>query len=337
MSEVRFSIVITCYNQQEFIKDAIESVLLQACASKEVIVVDDGSQDRSLEIIKRYETSLKLLPFSTNHGVIHARNRGASIARGEYLIFLDGDDLFTPWTLDVYERLIAARRPTTIVSLARWFEGPAPVLRKDDGVPKKLEFVEYESLMAKAKDRGNSIFIGSFVISQRAFHDVGGWSPGIWHLDGHDLYAKLAYSGNAILALTPYTMLYRMHGANSMRSVAALVGAAHLIMDREQAGRYPGGRRRRFERYTWHGGTILFCTKKALRAGFYRDAFRLAARGWAMIITKIITKSIVRLKGRRPVQPYELRPLGSVAKAPSLGAPGKISDFGTTKPREALF
>src|SRR5208283_2113611 len=58
---VRYSIVITCCNQHEFIKDAVESVLSQGHSSKEVIVVDDGSKDGSLEVLKRYENSIDLL------------------------------------------------------------------------------------------------------------------------------------------------------------------------------------------------------------------------------------------------------------------------------------
>lgn len=172
---VRYSIVITCCNQREFIKDAVESVLSQNHSSKEVIVVDDGSQDGSLEILKRYENSIDLLALPNNCGAIEARNRGAAVAKGEYLIFLDGDDLFTPWALGVYEQLITERRPTTIVSGARAFQGPVPAFRQDS-VPEKVEFVEYESLMAR--DRQTGWFTGAFVIYRRAFHDVGGWSRG---------------------------------------------------------------------------------------------------------------------------------------------------------------
>lgn len=304
LSQVRYSIIITCYNQREFIRDTVESVLSQGHASKEVIVVDDGSRDGSLAVLKQYRESVELLALSTNLGASGARNRGAAIARGEYLIFLDGDDLFTPWALNIYERLIEERRPTAIVSGARRFEGSLPVLRGDE-VPRRLEFVEYESLIAK--DRSDGLNIGAFVIHRRAFNDAGGWSPGIWYLDGQDLYAKLAYSGSAILVLSPYTMFYRMHAANSIRSVPPYVQAAHLMIDRERAGQYPGGRLKRFERYARHGGVILFCTKKILRAGLYRDALRLAVRAWTMILAAVILKSIARLKGQRPVQTYELR------------------------------
>jgi glycosyltransferase involved in cell wall biosynthesis len=305
MTSVRYSIVITCHNQQEFIKDAVDSVLSQSHPSMEVIVVDDGSHDGSLEAIRHYENSVALLALPTNLGVNEARNRGAAIARGDYLIFLDGDDLFAPWALQIYDRLFIEGPPSTIVSGARWFEGVVPVFSENER-PKTLEFVEYDSLMAK--DRGSGIYTGAFVIDRRAFHDVGGWSRGIWHLDGQDLCAKLAYSGKAILVLSPYTMLYRMHSANSIRSVRSYVHAAHLIMDRERAGHYPGGSSKQFERYARLGGVLCFSINRLSRAGLYRDAFRLATRGWSMILAAVIHKSLVRLRGRRPVQTRELRP-----------------------------
>ena len=144
--------------------------------------------------------------------------------------------------------------------------------------------------------------IGAFVVSRRAFDDVGGWSSGIFHLDGQDLYAKLGYSGTAIVVCSPYTMLYRMHAANSIRCVPPFLRAAHTIMDRERAGQYPGGRSKRFERYARHGGTTAFCIKKAVLAGLYRDAFGLMRRGWSMILAGVVRRSIVVLRGRRPME-----------------------------------
>lgn len=302
-SGVRYSVVITCYNQHEFIRDAVESVLAQGHTSKELIVVDDGSQDGSLEVLKTYEASIKLIAFSTNCGAIEARNRGAAAARGEYLIFLDGDDLFTPWALDVYEQLISERHPVTIVSGARWFSGSVPMLRRDD-MPKKLEFVEYKSLMAR--DRQHGWLTGAFVVSRRAFHDVGGWSPGIFHLDLMDLAAKLGYSGNSILVCAPYTMLYRMHAANSIHFVPPFLRSVHLMISTERAGQYPGGRRKQFERCAFQGGMIAFWAKKALRAGLYGAALQLALRGRSMILAAVVRKSVVRLRGQRRAEVRQL-------------------------------
>lgn len=304
MPGTRFSIVITSYNQRDFIRAAADSALSQRHPLKEIIVVDDGSSDGSQEILEQYADSIQLVRFPSNRGAIEARNHGAARAKGEYLVFLDGDDLFMPWALDVYERIIAERHPTTIVSGARWFEGPVPVVRRDD-VPKRLEFIEYESLMAG--DRQHGWLTGAFVVCRRAFHDAGGWSPGIFHLDLMDLAAKLGYSGKSILICSPRTILYRMHATNSTRFVPPFLRSAHRIMNTERAGQYPGGQWKRFERYAFQGGMIVFWTKRALRAGLYKEALRLAASGRSMILAAVVRRTIARIMGRRPLETLEFR------------------------------
>ena len=89
MLHIRFSIVITCYNQRHFIQDAVGSALLQRNPSKEIIVVDDGSSDGSVEILQQYGESIQLLKLASNRGALEARNQGAACAKGEYLAFLD--------------------------------------------------------------------------------------------------------------------------------------------------------------------------------------------------------------------------------------------------------
>lgn len=307
MSVLRYSIIITCYNQQFFITEAVESALSQNCSSKEVIVVDDGSQDGSLDTLRQYAASIKLLSLSTNHGANNARNRGAAIAKGEYLLFLDGDDVLPPWAFDVYELLIAERHPTTVVSLARWFEGPVPALGLDD-VPKRVDFVEYDSLLTK--DRTSGLYNGAYVIDRRAFHDCGGFTPGVSSFDDHDLFLKLGFSCKAIVVLFPYTFLYRVHAGGISRSVPRFLSGTYVIIERERAGRYPGGLRRRFERYAYHGGMIYLCMTRGLRAGCYREVIKLVSSGWLMIVAAIIRRAIVRLRGRRPLETCELRTTG---------------------------
>lgn len=298
MSGIRYSIVITCHNQAHFIRDAVESVLAQSYPSKEVIVVDDASCDDSLLVLREYEPAITLLHLPINQGASAARNRGSAAATGEYVIFLDGDDLITPWALNVYEWLITEHKPAVILSRARWFNGTVPALGAE--TPTELEFFEYPCLMTK--DRSHGINIGAVVIDRLAFQSVGGWTPEIFHLDGQDLFAKLAYSGPAVVVNSSYTMLYRIHASNSIHSVPPFLKSAHLIIEREHAGIYPGGRHRRFERYARHGGTIVFCLKKALRAHLYMDALRLAISGRKMIIAAMIQKVLVRIRGRRPLQ-----------------------------------
>src|SRR5215469_10781174 len=93
----RFSIVVTCYNQVDFIGAAVKSALAQNIhLLREVIVVDDGSSDGSRELLESYGESIRYCPLPHNLGAVEARNEGAALASGEYLVFLDGDDLLMP-------------------------------------------------------------------------------------------------------------------------------------------------------------------------------------------------------------------------------------------------
>ena len=111
MASKRFSIIITFHNQREFIQDALESAISQQNEDCEIIVVDDASTDGSAEILKRYANKITVECLAVNRGACGARNRGAALASGEYLLFLDGDDALLPWALEVTSRSQKRRNP----------------------------------------------------------------------------------------------------------------------------------------------------------------------------------------------------------------------------------
>lgn len=93
------SVIIPCYNSASYIAQAIESALDQSYPSVEVIVVDDGSTDTSLDVIRSFGDRIHWKSTS-NHGACHARNEGLSLARGEYIQFLDSDDALLPASIE---------------------------------------------------------------------------------------------------------------------------------------------------------------------------------------------------------------------------------------------
>src|SRR5438309_10887096 len=111
----RFSIIITCYNQSSFIRDAIDSALAQSYTDKEIIVVDDASTDGSKELLEEYGSAIRFKALETNEGPCAARNWGASLASGDFLVFLDGDDVLMPWALIVYSGIIRLKYPRLIL------------------------------------------------------------------------------------------------------------------------------------------------------------------------------------------------------------------------------
>src|SRR5580704_15422021 len=89
------SILIPCYNAERWVAQAIESALAQTWPEKEVIVVDDGSTDGSLGIIKQFEARIRW-ETGPNRGGNNTRNRLLELARGEWLQYLDADDYLLP-------------------------------------------------------------------------------------------------------------------------------------------------------------------------------------------------------------------------------------------------
>lgn len=91
---MRVSIIIPNYNREALIGETIENMLSQTLAPHEVIVVDDGSTDNSVEVISKFGSKVTLIQ-QPNRGPAAARNKGLSVATGEFIQFMDSDDLFS--------------------------------------------------------------------------------------------------------------------------------------------------------------------------------------------------------------------------------------------------
>ncbi|MFL5538317.1 MAG: glycosyltransferase [Longimicrobiaceae bacterium] len=112
------SVVIACYNAADFVGHAIDSALSQTYPAVEVVVVDDASTDGSREVVAAFGDRVAALHLAVNRGPSHARNRGAELARGEWLMFLDADDFIAP---DTIEGLVeAARRAPGSLAACGW-------------------------------------------------------------------------------------------------------------------------------------------------------------------------------------------------------------------------
>lgn len=103
---MKFSVVVPAYNGEKYIKETLDCLLSQTESDIEVIVVNDGSKDSTEEIVKEYASRDErvVYVYQENAGVSAARNNGIERARGEYLIFIDSDDLLSN---DAFEKLYA--------------------------------------------------------------------------------------------------------------------------------------------------------------------------------------------------------------------------------------
>src|SRR5206468_4406731 len=94
------SIVIPCFNRADIVGDTIDSVLAQTYVNFEAIIVDDGSTDNTREIISGYDDRRLRYVYKLNGGLSSARNSGLELARGEFIAFLDSDDVWQSWKLE---------------------------------------------------------------------------------------------------------------------------------------------------------------------------------------------------------------------------------------------
>lgn len=114
--EKRFSVIISAYNIEKYIKRAIDSVLEQTFTNYELIVVNDFSKDKTLDKIREYDDPrLVIISNEKNRGLGAVRNIGIENAKGEYIVHLDGDDtLFESTTLEKIDKLIGTDKPDII-------------------------------------------------------------------------------------------------------------------------------------------------------------------------------------------------------------------------------
>ena len=100
MEDVKISVVIACFNDADFIKQAVDSVQDQTYSNIEIIVVDDGSDIRTKKVLLTIEAKIDTLIYQKNKGVSTARNKGIEVSHGEYIFILDSDDYLEPTFLE---------------------------------------------------------------------------------------------------------------------------------------------------------------------------------------------------------------------------------------------
>jgi len=322
---LKFSIIISCFNQENFIRDAVDSALAQPYSSKEIIVVDDASCDGSVNILEKYGDKIHLIKFKDNQGPTAARNAGASLATGEFLVFLDGDDAFLPWALDTYQCIADSKKPKIILCRLLFFEGLIPLPQFFE-FGQEIQFVEYDALIRK--DRTFRCSASAIVIEHRLFDAVGGWTQNFFPSETDDLMVKLGCSARSVHILSHPTIAYRIHSNNTVLQISRFVDKMHLVIRKEKMGGYPGGPQLRFERYAYIGGAVFFWLKRSLQAGLYWSAVKFLVAGWPMIVAAIVSKLGKLVNGRRPAE--KIAPLFMLGK-------GRISaDRDSQRPMPSL-
>jgi glycosyltransferase involved in cell wall biosynthesis len=194
---LRISALIPTYNRRAFTCRAIESVFAQTLPVDEVIVVDDGSTDGTAdEIFGRYGSRVKLLR-QKNAGVSAARNSAIRIARGEWLAFLDSDDVWSPRKLELQFDAISALGANEFGACFTdcIFEGNAEMKLsafKEAGLESRSIFGTLEDPARYVLARHPVIFVQNLVVRRSLIEELGGFDEDMVISEDTDILFRLA-------------------------------------------------------------------------------------------------------------------------------------------------
>ena len=198
------SIIMPVYNGAAYVEQGIRSILAQAHRPLEVIVVDDGSQDASAAIAERLGDPVRVHR-QPNGGPPVARNTGISLARGEFIGFLDADDTFTTDALDRQRARFRARPETQLV----------------------VGLGQYESLQSRPTDAvasfaavGNEMLtlqLGTALFRRELFDTVGRFDETLRYCDDWDWFLRARELGVRLLLHRDLIVHQRLHGGNITR------------------------------------------------------------------------------------------------------------------------
>ena len=195
------SVVMPAHNSQSSLSESVQSVLAQTYRDWELIIVDDASRDGTLELARQLASNdprIRVLPLEQNVGVAEARNRGIGAALGQYLAFLDSDDLWLPYKLQV--QIDFMRSSSAPFSFAQYRRiGRDGSLSNPVKVPRS---VDYEGLL-----RGNSIGCLTVAIDRYQIPEVS--MPKIKHED-YVTWLKILRQGHIAYGIPQDLARYRV-------------------------------------------------------------------------------------------------------------------------------
>lgn len=191
------SILIPCHNAERWLAETLTSARAQTWPEKEIIVIDDGSTDGSLALARSGEQRGVRIVGQPNLGASAARNHGLRLARGEFIQFLDADDLLSPDKIACQVELLASRPAGTVASCA-WgrFQNDAASARFADTAVFR-DFAPLDFLVL-AGDTGVMMHPSAWLVPRAVADRAGPWDPALSLNDDGEYFCRVLLAGAGI-------------------------------------------------------------------------------------------------------------------------------------------
>lgn len=224
------SILIPAYNSQASIAETLRSALAQTWLEKEIIVVDDGSRDRTLEIARSFASSNVKVVAQENQGAATARNKAYSICQGDYIQWLDADDLLSPGKIS--RQMDEARRcsnPRTLLSCG-WAQF---VTRSDTARP--LPTALWEDLspvewLLRKMDLGLHMQTATWLVSRHVSEAAGPWDIRLSLDDDGEYFCRVLLASEGTRFVPEVGVYYRVSGQHSLSVIGKSARKADSLL-----------------------------------------------------------------------------------------------------------
>ncbi len=240
-----FSIITPTFNRLPFLKQALESIQAQRFTDYEHIIVDDGSTDDTSDFLASLGPRARVIK-QANAGPGAARNTALQHATGEYVAFLDSDDLWQPWSLAIYHEVIERhQRPSFITGKMKRFASATDFL---DATERPLE-AHWRADYLATDEPPTWYGLSSIVMKRERVQTAGGFTPLRINGEDADLALRLGVAPGFVEVLDPVIYGYREHAGNVRREVGKSAEGALFLVRQEESGAYPGGASRALQRW----------------------------------------------------------------------------------------
>jgi glycosyltransferase involved in cell wall biosynthesis len=209
MRSSNVTIIIPTCNRAHFIRETLDSVLAQTVPPSQIIVVNDGSTDSTLEVLRRYGERIELID-QENSGRARAVNRAIARVRGEYLWIFDDDDIAVPENLERHLSVLEANPEVDFTYSGCVILQTHPDGRVEQKVPLPMPDVPEDEMFSRMLEQ-NFMQLQAMLVRTRCYREIGLFDPQLNLCDDYDINLRLTRRFNGRRLNTP-SFLFRQHG-----------------------------------------------------------------------------------------------------------------------------
>lgn len=233
MDNKYISCIVPCHNCQDYISKTVENLINQTIRPLEIILVNDASTDNTLDVLKQMEVKhpnvIKVIDLETNKGPSYARNFGVENSKGEYILFLDSDDIAEPFLIEKYLfKLNELNKKEDDYILC--FSAYIQIDENDEEISDIVRGIQVGpgEILGYQLTR-NYISTSGVLIKKDYFLKTGGFNEEIRYSEDWDLWLRLAQYGGFAYVDEPLVKI-RRHGSNLSSKIGKMLGAERAVL-----------------------------------------------------------------------------------------------------------